>query len=590
MQQETDKINNAISQMMDAASNTAHTQDEMMEIIVNLYLLALLIGKEQISLLVECSDFNKMNKLIRHKISEAQYLDLDIDNILNESVNNLPTTLRMQFLQLIMEVSLPSIAVAKSIYEHSRNLHSLGIIGHPAELSNLIIQLIGDNKDKRPGERILCIGDSALPEVIDSLEANEVTYQVSRKIGHQDLTNKLVFIAGKNIELRKPESLNLDLSGSKFTGAVIADPWNVKYFTNRTVQVGVRYGNVSSHVENIEACLNQVNGRIVTVLPISWLFKTHGEDNALKKMLIEKGLIEAVIQLPQRTFSVTSVMPALLVINTTEKHDSIRFINAADEYFYKDISRSQRQLVNTDKVVELLTINDDQFMTKASLSEVIENDCNLNVKRYVKSNDQLALENSLNAYEEQVSLGDVAEIIGCQAIKVTDDEGDTVTELGPININTTGAVVHNSQFKQYVPDTGLDKRVAAQTLRANDIVFTIKGSLGKCALVTEDEAGMIASQSFCIIRLKSGSDIKSPQILLRYLLSDLGKLMIENLSSGATVKMLKMKDLQSLIVPVPSIEQQSEIEQNYQDVLGFTEQIKSLEEQIGQKMKQYWSV
>ena len=590
MQQETNKIDNAIFQMIDAAKNTAHTQNEMMEIIVNLYLLVLLIGKEQANLLVELADLNEINRLIRKRVSEDQYLDLDIDNILNESVNNLSTTLRKQFIQLIMEVSLPSIAVAKSIYEHSRNLYNLGMIGHPAELSNLIINLIGANKQTIAGKRVLCIGDSALPEVIDSLEANLVTYQVSRMHSHHDLTNKLVFIAGKYIELIKPDSLNLDMSDTKFAGAVIADPWNVKPPTNRAVQVGVKYGNVSSHVENIEACLNQVHGRIVTVLPIGWLFKTHGEDNLLKKMLIEKGLIEAVIQLPQRTFSMTSVMPALLVINTAETHDSIRFINAADEYFYQDFSRSQRQLINTDKIVELLTANDDQFMTHASIPEVIKNDCNLDVKRYVKSNEHLALENSLNTYKEKVSLGDIAEVIGCQAIKVSDEESDTITELGPININNTGAVLDNSQFKQYMPDTGLEKRIVNQTLRANDIVFTIKGTLGKCALITEEHAGMVASQSFCIIRLKQDVAIKSPKILLRYLLSDLGKLMIENLSSGATVKMLKMKDLQSLVVPVPSIEQQSEIEQNYQEVLGFTEQIKSLEEQISQKMKQYWSI
>ena len=85
-------------------------------------------------------------------------------------------------------------------------------------------------------------------------------------------------------------------------------------------------------------------------------------------------------------------------------------------------------------------------------------------------------------------------------------------------------------------------------------------------------------------------EINSPMILLRYLLSELGKQMVENLKTGSAVSMIKIKDLQNLVIPVPTMEQQKQIEQNYQHIIGLTEQIKDIEDQIEQAMKEHWAI
>ena len=112
----------------------------------------------------------------------------------------------------------------------------------------------------------------------------------------------------------------------------------------------------------------------------------------------------------------------------------------------------------------------------------------------------------------------------------------------------------------------------------------------KCALITKEQAGKIANQSFRVIKFKPKNLLKNLQVLLRYIQSDLAPLMIENIGAGAIIKMLKMKDLQDLIEPVSSKAEQDEIEQEYLDVVELTQKIKQLVAKINQSMKRHWSV
>ncbi|MBE8232630.1 MAG: N-6 DNA methylase [Endozoicomonadaceae bacterium] len=511
----------------------------------------------------------------------CQQLAISIDKVEPNLLKNLFSS--------ILQDELPNADVAKTLLYINQNLTGKKggpLSGMPIEVAELSQALVNNYSSTSA----LCMGNSCNSEALISAQQVKTRYELKGAGFGQTVRNKLFKISGLDIDfpdLSIPDFAYKD--PQKFSCGYLTDAWGVKHFPI-THNVNV-FNAVSSEVSKLEEMIERVSGKIVCAVPSSFLFRTSGADAQLKKFLLLEGYLESVIQLPERIVSYTAIAPALLIINTLEKSDSVQFIDASGSEFINTKSRSLVKLTNNEQIVDIYSKRIASNISEIkSIDKILIEGINLDVKRYVKSDDKLALENSLKSYKEKINLGEIAELVGCQAINASDEDGEMVIELGPININNIGGIIHDSQFKQYVPSPSLQKRLESQTLHENDIVFTIKGTLGKCALITEDQAGKIANQSFCIIKLKPNNHLKSPQVLLRYLQSDLGQLMVENVSSGATVKMLKMKDLQDLVVPVPSMEQQDEIEQNYQEVLEFAEQIRTLEAKINQSMKKYWSV
>lgn len=92
-------------------------------------------------------------------------------------------------------------------------------------------------------------------------------------------------------------------------------------------------------------------------------------------------------------------------------------------------------------------------------------------------------------------------------------------------------------------------------IRKNDILFCLRGSLGKTAILTDLDEGAIAS-SLVIVRSKDGV---SPKYLSYYFLSSKCKSEIEEFRSGTAQPNLGAADLKKFLVPLHSEDQMQEI-------------------------------
>jgi len=92
-------------------------------------------------------------------------------------------------------------------------------------------------------------------------------------------------------------------------------------------------------------------------------------------------------------------------------------------------------------------------------------------------------------------------------------------------------------------------------LQAGDLLFCLRGSLGKVAVVDNIDKGAIAS-SLAIVRPKNGV---SSQYLLLYLQSDLAAAEIRRYDNGTAQPNLSAADLRKFRVPVPAVEEQARI-------------------------------
>ncbi|MDO4605234.1 MAG: N-6 DNA methylase [Helcococcus sp.] len=125
------------------------------------------------------------------------------------------------------------------------------------------------------------------------------------------------------------------------------------------------------------------DGKMFFILPHGVLFRGGAEEKIRKKM-IQNNLIDMVISLPPKMFANTDIPTVLLVFKKNRKSEQILFINAEKEF----IEQNKRNVFSENNLNKILsTINNKlevkRFSYLASLEEVIENECNLNVTRYV---------------------------------------------------------------------------------------------------------------------------------------------------------------------------------------------------------------
>lgn len=101
------------------------------------------------------------------------------------------------------------------------------------------------------------------------------------------------------------------------------------------------------------------------------------------------------------------------------------------------------------------------------------------------------------------------------------------------------------------------QRLPHQVLRRGDIVFSRRGELGRCALVTATEAGWLCGTGSMIVRIEEGDF--DPGYLSAYLSLGLVRQYFESYSVGAVMDSLSSATLLSLPLVVPPLPEQTAI-------------------------------
>lgn len=429
----------------------------------------------------------------------------------------------------------------------------------------------------------LCMGLFADRFALQASQHLPVTYELPGVGVGRTIRDQIFSIAGTAITFTE-----LPLSVQReYDSGFLANSWNIKTPKLRiSDSLSSDFEYVAPEISNLQQMMKTVHGRIVCLIPLGWLYKTVAQDLKFKQYLIKNGYVEAVIQLPPAILPNTGIPSALVVINTVDKKEEIQFINAGDDRFVEVVSRNQRCLSNHNVIVSLFGSNEASKISQYVSNEaVLSNTCNLDAKRYVQSNK---LEDLLQRYPEQCMLSDIAEVIRCQAIKSDASGSVDYKEITPANIDCYGMLNNSNDYKGITPSSKDISRAKTQRLKAKDIIFTIKGALGKCALVQDEQVGFIAGQSFVILRLKQNSPISEIE-LFRFLYSGSVQEWIEQFASAASVKIIKMQDLKKLPVPIPSKEQQVALRESHNEIVNLINHKRSIERDIDQSIESFWS-
>ncbi len=139
----------------------------------------------------------------------------------------------------------------------------------------------------------------------------------------------------------------------------------------------------------IERALPQ-EGRVAVVVPHGVLFRG-GAEGRIRQKLIRENLLDAVIGLPGNLFPTTSIPVAILIFDRSREKGGIResvqdvlFVDASQEFIAgKNQNTLDKEHSNKIITTVIARQNVDKYAYVAQLAELIDNDFNLNIPRYV---------------------------------------------------------------------------------------------------------------------------------------------------------------------------------------------------------------
>jgi len=142
-------------------------------------------------------------------------------------------------------------------------------------------------------------------------------------------------------------------------------------------------------LQHMIAVLKQ-DGKAGVVLPHGTLFRG-GAEGKIRQALLEADIVEGIVGLPSALFYNTGIPASIWIINKNKPaqlKNKIAIIDASSDY--KE-GKNQNELLDThlDKIITAYDAQTDvdKYMRLADISEIKENDYNLNISRYIDTSE-----------------------------------------------------------------------------------------------------------------------------------------------------------------------------------------------------------
>lgn len=184
-----------------------------------------------------------------------------------------------------------------------------------------------------------------------------------------------------------------------FDVVVSCPPFNVKDWGQETAatdpygryrrgvppRASADYAFISHMVET----LKPGHGRMAVVVSHGVLFR-RGAELQIRRQLLEESLVDAVIALPAKLLPNTSLPIALLVLRKDKSDGNVLFIDASRQFEHR---KTQNQLRDEDlariQASYAARADVEGYARLVSLEDILENDSDLSVVRYVGAVEQV---------------------------------------------------------------------------------------------------------------------------------------------------------------------------------------------------------
>ena len=311
----------------------------------------------------------------------------------------------------------------------------------PQEVSMVLAKLVTTGKQKLKSVYDPTCGSGSLllrvAKEVDEVnnfygqELNRTTYNLARMNMILHGVHYREFDIKQEDTLEHPQHLE-----HRFEAIVANPPFSAKWSANQLFMSDDRFSQYGKLAPSSKADFAFVqhmvhhlaeNGQMAVVLPHGALFRGNAEEHIRKYLINEKNILDAVIGLPTNLFYGTPIPTCILVFKKCrENPNDVLFIDSS-AYFERGTQNVLRPS-DVDKIVSTYKdrIEVDKYSYVAPLSEIEENEYNLNIPRYV------------NTFEEEEII-DVSKVSAkLKALEMDMKEtDDALTALcNELNINT----------------------------------------------------------------------------------------------------------------------------------------------------------
>ncbi|MDE0588581.1 type I restriction-modification system subunit M [Halocynthiibacter sp. C4] len=295
----------------------------------------------------------------------------------------------------------------------------------PQQVSTVLARIVTTGKTRiknvydpacGSGSLLLRVAKEAEVEDFNGQELNRTTYNLAR------MNMILHGVHYRNFDLKQEDTLEHPQHVEKRFEAVVANPpFSAKWSANPLLLNDDRYSQYGrlapaskADFAFVQHMLHQLdeNGTMAVILPHGVLFRRAAEGHIREYIIKERNWLDAVIGLPANIFYGTPIPTCILVFKKCREHpEDILFVDAST-CFEKAKNQNFLRPKDINKIVDTYRgrVKEDKFSRRAPLSEIAENDYNLNIPRYVDTFEE----------EEPIDLAAVAAELKTNAAGMAD--------------------------------------------------------------------------------------------------------------------------------------------------------------------------
>ncbi len=309
-------------------------------------------------------------------------------------------------------------------------------------------------------------------------------------------------------------------------------------------------------------------GKAVAIVSGRALFNHH--DKEYRNALINKGLLEGIIELPNGSLNFTGIKPYVLVFS--KGNASVKLINATDSVD-KKTKRFNKVEILTDDIINKYNNPNSPKKEKTEL---------INCNNLMPSSLLLDVSNIKNG----VRLEDIADVFtGNQyTLGVFEKNGLLTTEKTGYRILISSDIEDGLvDWQKLRSIKQKDDKFDKYAVKKNDIVVTSKSSKVKTVVVDVDPKDKILVTGGMII-IRPNSGLIDSTYLKIYLDSNQGQNSLKSIQKGTAIISINAKDLSTIQIPLIEIDKQIHKAKAYNEKLSMLyalkQKIKHLEDSI----------
>lgn len=341
-------------------------------------------------------------------------MKLESDQLGRDVINRTQTLTKMIRFVEDMSIDLENDGdVLGDIYEYlismfaAATAKSAGEYYTPHQVSKLMARILADGHDSDTefsmydptvgsGSLLLTMADNLSQNTIIKYYGQEkmgTTYNLARmNLMMRGVNyNNIALNNGDTLEQDWPDGIVDGMDSPVFFDAVMANPpysakWDIKDREDdpRFRDYGVAPKSYADYAFLLHSLYHlKDNGRMAIVLPHGVLFRG-GAEGKIRQALLKENKISAVIGLPANIFTNTSIPTVILILEKHRSTNGVLFIDGS-KGFEKQKKNNVLRDKDIDKIFDAYKSGKDvdKFAHYADTNELVENDFNLNIPRYV---------------------------------------------------------------------------------------------------------------------------------------------------------------------------------------------------------------